>query len=278
MAELFGKVTGVSHGLGGSMHLFDHSRRFMGGYAIVGGQLPLACGTALAIQQLGTDNVTVAIFGDGAVNEGSFHESLNLAAIWRLPVLFVCENNLYGMGTHVSRVTATHDIYRRAEVYGMRSEQVDGMDVLEVRDHVDQALRRIRKHEGPAFIEAMTYRYRGHSMADPEFYREKSEVERWRRQDPINRFKDVLLRADFEEEELEAIDERVDAEVEDAVRFAEQSRFPPIETLTQHVYAPSAADLLETAEAPEPVQAEKREESPDREAGEKASASEHEAA
>lgn len=250
MAELFGKATGVSRGLGGSMHLFDKSKRFMGGYAIVAGQMPLACGTALACKRLGTDSVVVAIFGDGAVNEGSFHESLNLAAIWELPVLFVCENNFYGMGTQVSRVTATHDIYKRAEVYGIPAGQVDGMDLLAVRDRVDQALDHVRQGKGPAFIEAMTYRYRGHSMADPELYREKAEVQHWRRRDPIDRFKQELLAGDFPQEEIDAIEERVETEVDEAVRFAEESAFPPIETLTEHVYAPSEAES-EATEAQE---------------------------
>jgi pyruvate dehydrogenase E1 component alpha subunit len=243
MAELFGKATGTSRGLGGSMHMFDKPSRFMGGYAIVASQLPLACGTALACQQLGTDSVTVAIFGDGAVNEGSFHESLNLAAIWRLPVLFVCENNYYGMGTHVNRVTAGTEIYKRAQVYGIHSEQADGMNVIEVRERVDRALQLVRGGNGPAFIEAITYRYRGHSMADPEFYREKSEVEQWRERDPINRFKNALLHADLSQQEIDAIRERVEAEINDAVRFAEDSPFPRVESLTDHVYAPSPLDV-----------------------------------
>jgi pyruvate dehydrogenase E1 component alpha subunit len=247
MAELFGKATGASRGLGGSMHMFDKSRRFMGGYAIVGSQLPLACGTALACKRLGTDSVTVAILGDGAVNEGAFHESLNLAALWQLPVLFVCENNFYGMGTHLERASATPEIYKRAEVYGIRSEQVDGMDILQVRERVDRAVRAVRSGEGPAFIEAITYRYRGHSMADPELYRDKAEVERWRGLDPINRFKDVLLQAKLiRDEEIDELQERVEAEIEEAVRFAEESPVPPVESLTKHIYAPSALDVRPT--------------------------------
>ncbi|MPZ13645.1 MAG: pyruvate dehydrogenase (acetyl-transferring) E1 component subunit alpha [Chloroflexi bacterium] len=243
MAELFGKSTGASRGFGGSMHIFDKSRRFMGGYAIVSSHLPLACGTALACKQLGTDSVTAAIFGDGAVNEGSFHESLNLAAIWHLPVLFVCENNFYGMGTRVNRVTATPEIYKRAEVYGIRSERVDGMDVIAVRERADHALQAVRRGEGPAFIETITYRYRGHSMADPEFYREKSEVEHWRGLDPIDRFTDALLRANVSQGEIDEIQNRVESEIDDAARFAEESPFPPVESLTDHVYAPSPLDV-----------------------------------
>ena len=243
MAELFGKATGVSRGLGGSMHIFDKSRRFMGGYAIVGGQIPIACGTALACKRLGTDSVAVAVFGDGAVNEGVVHESLNLAAIWQLPVLFVCENNSYGMGTHVKRVTAGAEIYKRAEVYGIRSEQVDGMDLLRVRERVSQALQHVRSGAGPAFLETITYRFRGHSMADPELYREKSEVTEWRAADPIERFKVDLLGANLvSAEEIDAIADRVEAEIDEAARFAEESPFPPIESLTEHVYAPSALD------------------------------------
>ncbi len=248
MAELFGKATGASRGLGGSMHIFDLSKRFMGGYAIVGGQLPLACGTALARKQLRTDEVAVAIFGDGAVNEGSFHESLNLAAIWRLPVLFFCENNMYGMGTHVKRATISTDIHKRAEGYGMPAEQVDGMNVIAVRECVERVLEGVRGGKGPAFIEAITYRFRGHSMADPEFYRDKSEVGHWRSLDPITRFKEALLGAGVSQEEIDAIQKRVDAEIDDAVRFAEESPFPAVESLTEHVYAPSPVDAQPTGD------------------------------
>ncbi len=249
MAELFGKATGASRGIGGSMHIFDKARRFMGGYAIVGGQLPLACGTALACKQLDTDSIVVAIFGDGAVNEGSFHESLNLASVWRLPVLFVCENNLYGMGTRINRATSATEIYRRAELYGMPSEQVDGMNVLAVRERVADLLRGVRGGEGPALIEALTYRFRGHSMADPELYRDKSEVEQWRRLDPIARFKDALLRSGVSQGEIDAMQERVEREVDDAVHFAEESPFPPIASLTEHIYAPSAVDVPPPADS-----------------------------
>ncbi len=237
MAELFGKATGVSHGLGGSMHLFDASRRFMGGYAIVGGHLPLACGMALACQQQKTDDVVCCFLGDGSVNEGAFHESLNLAAIWKLPVLFLCENNFYAMGTSMQKVSALAEIYKRAEAYGIRAEQVDGMDVLEMRDHVDQALRLLRRGEGPFFLEAITYRFRGHSMSDPEFYRNKDEVEHWRALDPINKFTASLLRSgQVSEAEIESVKQQVESEVQEATRFAEESPDPDLSTLLNNVY------------------------------------------
>jgi len=237
MAELFGKSTGVSKGLGGSMHLFDISRRFMGGYAIVAGHLPLACGMALACQQLKTDTAVLCFFGDGSVNEGAFHEALNLAAVWKLPVLFLCENNFYAMGTAMRRVSALAEIYKRAEAYGIRSKQIDGMDVIEVRDHVDQALRSIRRGEGPAFLEAITYRYRGHSMADPEFYRSKAEVEHWRSLDPIDTFSAALIGGGhLSEAEISEVKEQVEAEVREATRFAEESPEPALSTLFDNVY------------------------------------------
>ena len=250
MAELFGKATGVSRGLGGSMHLFDVSKRFMGGYAIVGGQLPLACGTALACKRLGTDSATVAIFGDGTVNEGVFHEALNLASVWKLPVLFLCENNLYGMGTGVARASVPIEIYKRGECYDMPSEQVDGMNVLEVQKRVAAALDHIRAGKGPYFLEAKTFRFRGHSMADPELYRDKEEVARWRLTDPLHVYKEALLQAgQLTQDDFDRLEQRVEAEIEDAVRFAEESPFPAVDTLTDHVYAPSPADAIGAGEA-----------------------------
>jgi len=246
MAELFGKATGASRGRGGSMHIFDLSRRFMGGYAIVAGHMPLACGTALAQKHLRTDTVTVAIVGDGAVNEGVFHEALNLAAVWNLPLLFICENNFYGMGTAMHRVTASTEIYKRAESYGIRSQQVDGMDVIEVQKRTDEALQLIRRGEGPCFMEAITYRFRGHSMADPELYRDKSEVEHWRQNDPIKTFSEALVRGgQMSEEEIAAAWKKAEEAVDEAAHFAEESPFPDVSTLTDHVYAPSPLDHLE---------------------------------
>ena len=245
MAELFGKETGSSRGRGGSMHIFDISRRFMGGYAIVAGNMPLACGTALAQKHLGTGAVTVSILGDGAVNEGAFHEALNLAAVWKLPLLFLCENNFYGMGTAIHRVSAMTDIYKRAEAYGIRSEQADGMDVIEIQKRTEQALQLIRQGEGPFFLEAITYRFRGHSMADPELYRDKTEVEHWRQNDPIKTFSDALVRgAMFTEEEIAVVWKKAEEEVEDAARFADESAFPDVSTITDHLYAPSPLDNL----------------------------------
>jgi pyruvate dehydrogenase E1 component alpha subunit len=239
MAELAGKATGVSKGMGGSMHIIDAARRFMGGYAIVAGQMPLACGTALAAQRLGEDSVVLCIIGDGAVNEGAFHESLNIAAIWKLPVLFLLENNFCGMGTPVSRVCATPDIYKHAEVYGIRATRIDGMDVAKVVKQAEEALNLVRSGEGPYFLEATTYRFRGHSMADPEFYRDKNEVEHWRQMDPIKTFTDSLLSSGrLRQEDVDSIYERVESEVEEAARFAEESPFPDVSTITENVYAP----------------------------------------
>jgi pyruvate dehydrogenase E1 component alpha subunit len=245
MAELFGKVTGASGGLGGSMHIFDVSRRFMGGYAIVAGHMPLACGTALACKQLGSTAVAVCYLGDGAVNEGAFHESLNLAAVWKLPVLFICENNFYGMGTAASRVSAMTEVHKRVEAYGIRAEQVDGMDVLAVAKKTEQAVQLIRRGEGPFFLEAMTYRFRGHSMADPELYRDKSEVEHWRASDPITTFEAALIAAgQLTQAELDAIHDRVEIEAEGAVQFAEESPAPEVSSLYDNIYAPSPLDGL----------------------------------
>jgi pyruvate dehydrogenase E1 component alpha subunit len=245
MAELFGKATGSSGGLGGSMHIFDTRKRFMGGYAIVGGHMPLACGTAMAAKRLGDDAVVLCIIGDGSVNEGAFHESLNLAAVWKLPVLFLLENNFYGMGTQVNRVCAFPDIYKHAEAYGIRAEQVDGMDVMEMARRTDQALQLVRQGEGPFFLEAVTYRFRGHSMADPELYRDKAEVEQWRRLDPIKTFTDALVGSgQLTATEVEAIENRCRDEVEEAARFAEESPFPPLDSLMNNIYAPSPLDNL----------------------------------
>ena len=244
MAELFGKSTGVSKGLGGSMHLFDMPRRFMGGYAIVGGHMPLACGTALAAKRKGEDAVTLCIIGDGSVNEGAFHEALNLAAVWKLPILFLLENNFYGMGTQVNRVCAFPEIYKHAEAYGIRAEKADGMNVIEMQKRAEQALSLVRSGEGPFFLEATTYRFRGHSMADPEFYRDKAEVEHWKALDPIRTFSDALLHSgQFTQEQIDATWAQVDVEIEAAAQFAEESPFPTVESLMDNIYAPSPLDL-----------------------------------
>ncbi len=237
MAELFGRHTGVSRGRGGSMHLFDAGRFFMGGYAIVAGHLPLACGLALANQRLGNDRIVLCIFGDGAVNEGEFHEALNLAAVWKLPVLFLCENNFYGMGTDIRLVSAVIEVYKRAEAYAIPSEQVDGMNVLEMYRATQRAARRVRSGEGPVFLEAITYRFRGHSMADPEFYRGKDEIQHWRALDPIPTFRQRLEKDGvIDEPTFQALEVEIEEVVNEATRFAEESPKPPPEALYQHLY------------------------------------------
>jgi pyruvate dehydrogenase E1 component alpha subunit len=237
MAELFGKATGVSGGRGGSMHLFDVSKSFMGGYAIVGGHMPLACGLALAEQYRGTERIAVNFFGDGAVNEGEFHEALNLAAVWKLPVLFLVENNFYGMGTDVRRVSAIIEIYKRAEAYGIESEQVDGMDAEAMNEAVSRMTERIRAGEGPKFLEAICYRFRGHSMSDPEFYREKDEVKYWRALDPIEQLhRRMVADGDIDQATFARLQAEADAMAEEAARFAEESPAPDLSTLTDFVY------------------------------------------
>lgn len=238
MAELFGKATGISRGKGGSMHLFDRARNFMGGDAIVAGGLPIATGVGLAINYRGGDQVCVCFFGDGAVNEGAFHEALNMAALWKLPVMFVCENNLYGMGTQVTRASAVPDLSRRVSGYGMESAHVDGMNLLAIRALADDVVAECRAGHGPWFIEAKTYRYRGHSMADPATYRTKDEVEEWRVRDPIGIYENQLLGAGLiSDEEIQAISAETDALVDECVTYAEESPDPEPEALHQHVYA-----------------------------------------
>jgi pyruvate dehydrogenase E1 component alpha subunit len=238
MAELYGKATGVSLGRGGSMHLFDASRNFAGGHAIVGGHLPMATGLALASKQLGEDRVIVAFFGDGAINEGEFHESMNLAAIWKLPVLFLLENNLYGMGSHIDRTFAGgREVYRAADHYRMPARRIDGMNVVEVKEAAAEALRQIRGGEGPFFLETVCYRFQGHSMADPVSYRERAEVEEWRPKDPITQLRARLLESgQAADETLQRLDKEVALTVEDAVQFAESSPDPDPESLLDHIY------------------------------------------
>jgi len=237
MAELFGRSGGTTGGRGGSMHIFDASKSFMGGYAIVAGHMPLACGLALAEQYKGTDRIAVNFLGDGAVNEGEFHEALNLAAVWKLPVLFICENNFYGMGTDVRRVSAVIEVYKRAEAYGIASEQVDGMDVEAMHEAVERAAAQIRAGDGPVFLEAICYRFRGHSMADPEFYREKGEVDRWRHLDPIEQLR-ARMEAAGEIDGATFAQLQLDADnvANEAALFAEESPPPSVETLYDFVY------------------------------------------
>src|SRR5215471_19917668 len=239
MAELFGRRDGLSKGKGGSMHLFDKSRNFLGGHAIVGAHLPIAVGVAFAIKYRGGDQVIVCYFGDGAVPEGEFHEAMNLSALWKLPVIFLCENNRYAMGTSVERALAQTEIWKFGQTYGIPSEHVDGMDVLAVREAVARAVARARKQKTPALLEADTYRYRGHSMRDPAgaVYRTKEEVEREKLRDPITLFREKMLAADvLSEADVKAIEKDVNDRVDEAVAFADASPEPPDEALFTDIY------------------------------------------
>ncbi|HEU4950904.1 MAG TPA: pyruvate dehydrogenase (acetyl-transferring) E1 component subunit alpha [Holophagaceae bacterium] len=233
MAEMFGKASGCSGGRGGSMHLFDVSRRFYGGYAIVGGGLPVALGLAVADHTLGMDALTACFFGDGAVAEGEFHESMNLAALWRLPVLFLCENNRYAMGTGLERHQAQPDIHLKARGYGVPSAVVNGMDVDAVEAAVRAAAEEVR-NGGPFLLEARTYRFRAHSMSDPDLYRTKAEIEAWKARDPLpaHAFKAELTGA-----ELARLEAEVAAELREALAFAETAPWEPVEDLERHVLA-----------------------------------------
>ncbi len=236
MAEMFGKATGCSHGHGGSMHFFDASRRFYGGYAIVGGGLPIAVGLALADKLQNRQRITACFFGDGAVAEGEFHESLNLASLWKLPVLFLCENNLYAMGTALARHQAQTDISLKAGSYGISSNAVDGMDILAAEAAARQAADFVRAGNGPFLLELKTYRFRAHSMADPDLYRAKEEIEEWKKRDPILLFESRLREWDLlKEADLARIEKEVGDEIDAAVRFAETSPFEPVENLLEDV-------------------------------------------
>ncbi len=239
MAELMGKATGCSKGKGGSMHLFSSELNFMGGYAIVGGQLTIAAGIAMAIQYRGDDQVVLCFFGDGAVNEGEFHEAMNLAAIWKLPVVFFCEHNLYGMGASSKETLVMWDsLHEMADAYGMARYEVDGNDVLAVRGLMQKVNQEVRSGSGPAFIVAKTYRLRGHSVADPANYRPEEEVEYWTAQDPIPRFQDMLTEEGIATvEDFEEIDASVNDEVVGAAEFGESSPWPSPLELYDDVYA-----------------------------------------
>src|SRR5271157_4256175 len=237
MAELFGRVDGCSGGRGGSMHMFDLARRFMGGYGIVGGNLPIAAGIALASDLQGTDEVTLCTFGDGASNQGTFGETLNLAALWKLPVVFMVTNNQFGMGTALRRHSAVTDLRRKGESLGVPGMRCDGMDVLDTHAVLADAIERVRQDRRPVLVEAVTYRFRGHSMADPEQYRTKEEVAQWRERDPIPAFAELLLgEGVLDEAALELIDAEAIARVDAAVAFAEASPFPAPESLYDDVY------------------------------------------
>jgi pyruvate dehydrogenase E1 component alpha subunit len=237
MAEMYGKQEGCSRGRGGSMHVFDAATRFYGGNAIVGGGLPIAVGLALADTLSAHRRVTACVFGDGAVAEGEFHESLNLAALWKLPVLFLCENNLYAMGTHIERALSHTDIASKARAYGMHAEAVDGMDVLAVHAAARAAAERVRTAGGPELLELRTYRFRAHSMFDAELYRDKAEVEAWKQRDPIRLFAEQLARQGLLDAPARAaLDQQVEAEITKAVTFAEAGTWEPVEQLTRDVY------------------------------------------
>ena len=237
MAELFGKAGGVSGGRGGSMHLFDLERRLLGGYGIVGGNLPLAAGVALASDYTGADDVTLCMFGDGATNQGTFGETMNLAALWKLPVVFVVVNNQFGMGTALERHSAVTDLSRKSEGFGVPGERCDGMDVLDVQATVASALEKARTDRAPQLVEAATYRYRGHSMADPEQYRTKDEVEEWRPHDPVETFPRRLVEEGvLGEDDVKRMDDEAMKAVDEAVEFAEESPFPDLASLYDDVY------------------------------------------
>ena len=233
MAELFGRETGVSGGRGGSMHMFDGERRFMGGYGIVGGNLPLAAGIALSSDYRGTEEVTVCVFGDGATNQGTFGETLNLAALWKLPVVFMVTNNQFGMGTSIERHSAQTDLHLRGEGYGVPGLRCDGMDVVDTYEVMKEAIEKVRSERTPILVEAITYRFRGHSMADPEEYRDKEQVKEWRKRDPIPRYAERL---ELSEDEVKALAEQAAERIDEATKFADESDFPSPESLYDHIY------------------------------------------
>jgi len=237
MAEMYGKAEGCSRGRGGSMHLFDADKRFYGGNAIVGGALPLAVGMALADKMMKRDRVTVSFFGDGAVAEGAFHESINLAALWQLPVLFVCENNRYGMGTAIEISESETNLAAKAAAYKVASSQVDGMDVVAVAEAAEAALQGVRAGNGPAFLECLTYRFRAHSMFDAELYRDKAEVEEWKKKGPLIVFRKRLEAMGlWEKIDEKGLEEEVAKTVDEAVLFAEKGTLEPLEELERFVH------------------------------------------
>ncbi|HEY6548657.1 MAG TPA: thiamine pyrophosphate-dependent enzyme, partial [Vicinamibacteria bacterium] len=240
MAELCGKITGISRGKGGSMHFYDVPTGNFGGDGIVGGHIPIAAGMGYGIRLRGTEQVVICFFGDGAVNEGAFHEALNVSALWDLPVVFVIENNRYGMGTPLDRASSVKDLYQRGSAYGIPRREVNGMDLMAVRTVLGEAVDRARKEKRPTLLEAETYRYRGHSMSDPGKYRTKEEVEQMMQFDPIHLFAKRLTEQErIAAAELEAIDKDVLLQVEDAAKFAEESPFPAAEALYEDVYVRS---------------------------------------
>lgn len=238
MAELLGKATGISKGRGGSMHMADVTKNFWGGHAIVGAHLPLAAGLALGDKYAGRDGVTICMFGEGATNIGFFHEALNLSKVWNLPVLWVCENNHYGMGTAVERASAVSDIEQKAEGYAIPHACADGMNVMSVYEASKQAIEKVRAGNGPFLLDVATYRFRGHSMGDPERYRKQEEVKKWEEQDPIGNYHAYLIDQEkIDAKTLDEIDESASADIQKAVAFAEASPEPALESLFDDVYA-----------------------------------------
>ncbi len=237
MAELYGKATGCTKGKGGSMHFFSKEKRFFGGHGIVGAQIGLGAGIAFAEQYHGTDRATICLFGDGAARQGMLHEAFNMAVLWQLPVVFICENNHYAMGTSVERTSKVLDIYRMADAYDMPGDSVDGMSCEEVHKGIDRAVRRAREGGGPTFLEVKTYRYRGHSMSDPAKYRTKEELEEYKDKDPINQVLNTLLTNQWAtQQDIDAIAEKVKAEVDACVQFAEESPYPADDELYKDIY------------------------------------------
>ncbi len=240
MAELFGKETGVSKGKGGSMHIFDKEHHFYGGHGIVGAQVPLGAGIGFAEKYNGTDNLCICYMGDGAVRQGAFHEALNLAMLWKIPVIFVIENNGYAMGTSVARTSNVHELYKLGESYDIPSEPVDAMNVEAVHEAVSRAAVRARAGEGPSLLEFRTYRYKGHSMSDPQKYRTKEEVEEYKQRDPLEQVRATILAKKIAtEKDLEEIEHKVNAQVEESVKFAEESKFPDPSEALHDIYAQS---------------------------------------
>ena len=237
LAEMLGKATGCSKGKGGSMHLADKRLHFWGGHAIVGAQIPLGAGIALADKYRKSDAVTLCYFGDGATNIGYFHEAVNLAAVWDLPMVLICENNKYGMGTSVERASAVPEMYLKAAGYGLPAAKVDGMDLLAVRQAAESAIAHARSGKGPYFLEVNTYRFQGHSMGDPQRYRKHEEVKKWEEDDPIGKFENVLLGRKIRQDEIDALDREAEEIIAAAVGFAEESPFPAPEELWSDIYA-----------------------------------------
>tara|TARA_B100000683_G_C12477244_1_gene550044 strand:+ start:712 stop:1734 length:1023 start_codon:yes stop_codon:yes gene_type:complete len=237
MAELYGKTTGCSKGKGGSMHYFDKENYFMGGHGIVGGQIPLGAGIGFAEKYKGTDNVCVCLFGDGAARQGSLHETFNMAMTWKIPTIFICENNHYAMGTSVERTSNVTDIAQLGSAYKMPSETIDGMSPEAVHEGMERALKHCRSGEGPYFLEIKTYRYKGHSVSDPQKYRTKEEVEEYKKQDPVNVTRETILSKKYaSQKDIEAINKRVEEEIQDALKFADESPYPEASAIYEDVY------------------------------------------